>query len=51
MSDGSNSQDNELPDAEITVGNYRLDRTIGQGTYGKVRLGVHTRTFEKISPD
>ncbi|OAJ43589.1 hypothetical protein BDEG_26934 [Batrachochytrium dendrobatidis JEL423] len=39
----------DAPDSEITVGNYRLEKTIGQGTYGKVRLGVHTLTDEKVA--
>ncbi len=29
------------------VGDYILDRVIGQGTYGKVRLGIHEKTGEK----
>ncbi|KAH9248767.1 hypothetical protein BASA81_013562 [Batrachochytrium salamandrivorans] len=37
------------PDIEIIVGSYRLDRTIGQGTYGKVRLGIHITTDEKVA--
>ncbi|KAH6583699.1 hypothetical protein BASA60_001320, partial [Batrachochytrium salamandrivorans] len=36
-------------DVEIIVGSYRLDRTIGQGTYGKVRLGIHITTDEKVA--
>ncbi|KAJ3410388.1 MAP/microtubule affinity-regulating kinase 3 [Chytridiales sp. JEL 0842] len=35
------------PDAQI--GNYRVDKTIGQGTYGKVKLGVHVQTGEKVA--
>lgn len=30
------------------VGVYRVDKTIGQGTYGKVKLGFHVATGEKV---
>ena len=33
---------------EELVGNYRLDKVIGQGTYGKVRLGFNISTQEKV---
>ena len=32
-----------------TVGNYILGRTIGQGTFGKVKLGTHILTDEKVA--
>lgn len=31
------------------VGAYQLDKTIGKGTYGKVRLGIHNSTGEKVA--
>ncbi|KAI8851184.1 kinase-like domain-containing protein [Chytridium lagenaria] len=31
------------------VGNYRIDKTIGQGTYGKVKLGFNITTNEKVA--
>jgi len=31
------------------VGDYRLEKTIGQGTYGKVKLGIHVKTNEKVA--
>ncbi|KAI9348629.1 kinase-like domain-containing protein [Obelidium mucronatum] len=34
---------------DIVVANYRLDKTIGQGTYGKVKLGIHIKTFERAA--
>ncbi|KAJ1550250.1 hypothetical protein HK405_001040, partial [Cladochytrium tenue] len=37
------------PPPDDVVGNYRLDRTIGQGTYGKVKLGFHLQTGEKVA--
>ena len=37
------------PAAPAVIGNYRLEKTIGQGTYGKVKLAVDLRTNEKVS--
>ncbi|KAJ3092186.1 MAP/microtubule affinity-regulating kinase 4 [Quaeritorhiza haematococci] len=31
------------------VGHYRIDRNIGQGTYGKVKLAYHVHTGEKFA--
>jgi serine/threonine protein kinase len=33
---------------DIYVHHYRLDKTIGQGTYGKVKLAYDSRTGEKV---
>jgi len=35
-------------DTEKHIGNYLIDKTIGQGTYGKVKLGFHMTTKEKV---
>ena len=32
-----------------SIGNYQLGRTIGQGTFGKVKLGTHMQTDEKVA--
>jgi 5'-AMP-activated protein kinase catalytic alpha subunit len=32
-----------------TIGQYTLGKTIGQGTFGKVKLGTHTLTEEKVA--
>jgi 5'-AMP-activated protein kinase catalytic alpha subunit len=32
-----------------TVGHYNIGKTIGQGTFGKVKLGFHTLTNEKVA--
>lgn len=32
-----------------TIGNYQLGKTIGEGTFGKVKLGIHTHTQEKVA--
>jgi 5'-AMP-activated protein kinase catalytic alpha subunit len=31
------------------IGNYFLQKTIGEGTFGKVKLGIHTLTGEKVA--
>ena len=31
------------------IGNYFLQKTIGEGTFGKVKLGIHTLTNEKVA--
>ncbi|KAJ3127920.1 hypothetical protein HK098_005561 [Nowakowskiella sp. JEL0407] len=40
--DSSNAQ------VDLQIGPYKMDRTIGQGTYGKVRLAVNVVTDEKV---
>ena len=32
-----------------TIGNYSLGKTIGEGTFGKVKLGIHVPTQEKVA--
>ena len=32
-----------------SIGNYLLGRTIGEGTFGKVKLGTHIQTEEKVA--
>ena len=31
------------------VGNYRLECTLGEGTFGKVKLGTHLPTNQKVA--
>ena len=31
------------------IGSYEIGRTIGEGTFGKVKLGVHTQTLDKVA--
>jgi serine/threonine protein kinase len=30
------------------IGDYRIDRTLGQGTFGKVKQGIHIHTNQKV---
>ena len=32
-----------------TIGHYVLGKTLGEGTFGKVKLGTHILTAEKVS--
>ena len=32
-----------------TIGPYILEKTLGQGTFGKVKLGIHILTQEKVN--
>mmetsp|Transcript_38394 Transcript_38394/g.36770 ORF Transcript_38394/g.36770 Transcript_38394/m.36770 type:complete len:110 (+) Transcript_38394:120-449(+) len=32
-----------------TIGNYQVGKTLGQGTFGKVRLGTHQSTGESVA--
>lgn len=36
------------PSSDQIVGNYRLGKTIGQGTYGKVKIASDIRTGQKV---
>ena len=33
----------------LNIGKYILEKTIGQGSYGKVRLGINRETKEKVA--
>jgi 5'-AMP-activated protein kinase catalytic alpha subunit len=38
------------PESKLkNVGHYNIGKTIGQGTFGKVKLGFHTFTDEKVA--
>ena len=34
---------------EKTIGQYVLGKSIGEGTFGKVKLGTHILTSEKVT--
>ncbi len=44
----STSGKEKAKEEDIIGGNYRLLRTIGQGTYGKVKLGQDIRSGESV---
>ena len=33
----------------ISIGNYTLGKSIGEGTFGKVKIGVHNLTGENVA--
>lgn len=37
-----------IPPAEKTIGQYKLGKSIGEGTFGKVKIGTHVTTKEKV---
>lgn len=37
------------PKARKTIGNYSIEKSIGEGTFGKVKLGTHHLTGEKVA--
>ena len=34
---------------QITIGDYTVGKNIGEGTFGKVKIGVHNRTGENVA--
>lgn len=45
-----NSGNNEFVlEASRKVGNYMMGATIGTGTFGKVKIGIHILTGEKVA--
>jgi 5'-AMP-activated protein kinase, catalytic alpha subunit len=42
-------KDNSSLQASRSIGNYVLTRNLGEGTFGKVKLGIHSQTGEKVA--
>lgn len=38
-----------MADNKKQIGNYLIGKTLGQGTFGKVKLGIHIPTSEKVA--
>ncbi|KAI9354774.1 kinase-like domain-containing protein [Pilaira anomala] len=47
--DSSNNKQQQRSTSLKTIGNYSLQQSIGKGSMGKVKLGVHNVTGEKIA--
>ena len=45
----SNGKENKEDEKEYKVGNYQIKRTLGKGTFGKVKLGIYIPTNEKVA--
>ena len=41
-------KNNQEEKEEYILGNYKLGKTIGEGTFGKVKLGIHKLTGEQV---
>ena len=42
-------QETSLNNKSRTIGDYILQKSIGEGTFGKVKLGIHSLTGEKVA--
>lgn len=49
MSEPANSKNKKDAGGGQNVGQYVLSKTIGKGTFGKVKLGIHNLTGEKVA--
>ena len=47
--DDSKKKEKEEDETEIKVGNYMIKKTLGKGTFGKVKLGIYIPTKEKVA--
>ena len=47
-SSSGNTKDESKMDNEIVLGDFVLGKTLGKGTFGKVKLGIHRITGEKV---
>mmetsp|Transcript_4236 Transcript_4236/g.5926 ORF Transcript_4236/g.5926 Transcript_4236/m.5926 type:complete len:566 (-) Transcript_4236:14-1711(-) len=46
---GRNGTDTNEPKRKRTIGDYVIGKTLGKGSYGKVYLGIHKTTFQKVA--
>ena len=42
-------QESSMNTKSRSIGDYILQKSIGEGTFGKVKLGIHTLTGEKVA--
>lgn len=40
---------NDMSKVSQNIGQFVLGKTVGEGTFGKVKMGTHTITKEKVS--
>ena len=38
-----------MPPKTVSIGNYLLGRDLGKGTFGKVKVGTHVLSGEKVA--
>lgn len=46
---GTNKDNADRKKEVKQISNFFIDRTLGEGTFGKVKQGVHTITSEKVA--
>ena len=44
----SDKPKDDKPTKEYNIKNYKIGKTIGKGTFGKVKLGIHVPTGERV---
>ena len=49
LDDLKKKEEQEEDDIEIKIGNYLIQKTLGKGTFGKVKLGIYLPTHEKVA--
>ena len=47
--DGNLKKREKVRETEYKIGNYLIKKTLGQGTFGKVKLGIYLPTQEKVA--
>ena len=45
----SGEKNSILTNKDRDIGDYTIGKTIGEGTFGKVKLGIHKMTGEKVA--
>jgi len=46
---GTESEAEALGKPSVTIGRYKISKTLGHGSFGKVKLARHTRTFINVA--
>ena len=49
LGDNTDNSKKKKVEKEYQIGNYLIKRTLGQGTFGKVKLGIHLPNKEKVA--
>ena len=47
--DAENTQDSKDKSKHKKIGDYIIGKSIGKGTFGKVKKGIHIKTNEKVA--
>jgi serine/threonine protein kinase len=44
-----NTSNDSVRTRSVSIGNYTIGKAIGEGTFGKVKIGVHNLTGENVA--